>query len=55
MVVDVCTVEHWSRLIFNNQLLITSHALYTRVIGTLKQQYLATFQPHTLLKHSLQS
>lgn len=34
--VDVCTEEHWSKLIFNNQLLITSHALHTHVIGTLK-------------------
>lgn len=54
-VIIVCTVEHWSKLIFNNQLLITSHALYTHVIGPLKQQYLATFQPHILLKHRLQS
>lgn len=57
MMVDICTLDsttHWSKLIFNNQPLFTPHALYTHVTGALKQQYLVIFQPHTLLKQSLQ-
>lgn len=57
MMVDICTLDstaHWSKLIFNNHLLFTPHSLYTRVTGALKQQYLVIFQPHSLLKQSLQ-